>query len=59
MDRNVSYTRVMAEDQVEYICPLELARRKTSLAIDDLDNCVEVDVVGRYSGNLNIVDHHG
>ena len=56
MDQHTDYTRVTAEDRNEYICPLEVAQRKSTLGIDDLDDCVEAEVVGRYSGHLNIVD---
>ena len=56
MEQQTEYTRITAEDRNDYICPLDLAQRKSTLTIDDLDDCVEAEVVGRYSGHLNIVD---
>lgn len=55
MNENEAYTRVMAEDGHNYICPLKTAHTKTPLSLDMLDDCVEAEVVGRYSGNLKIV----
>lgn len=56
MEQQRPYTRVTAEDRNDYICPLDLAQSKSTLGIDDLDDCVEAEVVGRYSGHLNVVD---
>jgi len=56
MEQNTPYARVTAEDRNEYICPLDLAQRKTPLGINDLDDCVEAEVVGRYSGHLQVID---
>ncbi|MGD9369347.1 MAG: hypothetical protein PVH87_26800 [Desulfobacteraceae bacterium] len=55
MNNNENYARVTAKDKNEYICPLELAQSKAYLDGEDLDECVEADVAGRYAGHLNIV----
>lgn len=54
MIENITYTKVKAEDNNEYICPLGLAKKNRHLSVDELDDCVEADVVGRYSGNLKM-----
>ena len=39
-----------------YFCPLDLLDQNRTVSGNDLDNCVEASTVGRYSGNLNVVD---
>jgi len=56
MEQQKPYIRITADDRNEYICPLEMARERTTFGIDDLDDCVEAEVVGRYSGHLHVVD---
>ena len=51
-----TFTRVKGTDDNEYICPLEMVQNNTSLREDQLDDCVEADVVGRYIGHLKMVD---
>jgi hypothetical protein len=40
----------------EFVCPLNELRNVESVSEDELENCFEGDVVGRYAGQLNIVD---
>lgn len=55
MDKQENYTRVTASDNYEYICPLHIAKDKAKLQGDQLEDCVEAEVVGRYIGHLNII----
>ena len=55
MANSDTFKRVIAEDRNEYVCPLELTQNSSNLRVDQLDECVEADVVGRYSGSITIV----
>jgi hypothetical protein len=59
MNKSNTFKRVTAQDNNEYICPLELTQKKQPLSIEQLDDCVEADVVGRYIGNLKMVEDNG
>ncbi len=41
----------------EFVCPLNELRNVKSVSEEELENCFEGDVVGRYAGQLNIVDN--
>lgn len=57
MNTEKVYARITAKDNNDYICPLSAIPSDTPLDVDQLDDCVEADVVGRYSGNLNIISN--
>jgi hypothetical protein len=40
----------------EFVCPLKELRNVKSVSDEELENCFEGDVVGRYAGQLNIVE---
>jgi hypothetical protein len=40
----------------EFVCPLNELRDVKSVSDEELENCFEGDVVGRYAGQLNIVE---
>lgn len=40
----------------EFVCPLNELRNVKNVSDEELDNCFEGDVVGRYAGQLNIVE---
>ncbi len=40
----------------EFVCPLNTLRDAKSVSTSELDDCFEGDVIGRYAGQLNIVD---
>ena len=51
---NETYFVVKDKDGAEYLCPLESLSNRNSIDDDAVSNCVERDVVERYSGNINI-----
>ena len=55
MENTRKYAYVVTEDTNEYFCPLDVVQGRDRLSIEHLNECVEVDVVARYSGNLDIV----
>lgn len=40
----------------EFVCPLNELRNVKSVSDEELENCFEGDVVGRYAGQLKIVE---
>ena len=40
----------------EFVCPLNELRNVKNVSDEELENCFEGDVVGRYAGQLNIVE---
>jgi len=50
------YVRVKDMAGNEFVCPLKELRDARKISDDELDNCFEGDVIGRYAGLLNIVE---
>ncbi|MGD8962273.1 MAG: hypothetical protein PVF29_14870 [Desulfobacterales bacterium] len=44
------------ESGEEYFCPVNAMADNHIVSERELDNCVEVSTVGRYSGHLNVTD---
>jgi hypothetical protein len=40
----------------EFVCPLNELKNVKNVSEEELEDCFEGDVVGRYAGQLNIVD---
>ena len=40
----------------EFVCPIDALKRPGEVTEDDLENCVDDATVGRYAGNIKIVD---
>jgi hypothetical protein len=40
----------------EFVCPLNELRNVKNVSEEELEECFEGDVVGRYAGQLNIVE---
>ena len=38
----------------KFLCPINAGQDPSSIRIDEEDDCVEDDVIGRYAGNLKI-----
>jgi hypothetical protein len=56
MSNNNSDTFVLVKDDSgeKFLCPLDTVKDVASPNSDDLTDCVEEDVVGRYAGNIKI-----
>ena len=50
------YVKVKDMAGNEFVCPLNELRNVKGVSEEELENCFEGDVVGRYAGQLNIVD---
>ncbi len=38
----------------DYLCPLNSVNDRNAVTDDEIDDCVEKDIVERYSGNIEI-----
>ena len=38
----------------DYLCPLNSVKDRNAVTDDEFDDCVEKDIVERYSGNIDI-----
>jgi len=53
-DDNQKYVMVKDEKGQKFFCEINAAEEPSSIRIDESDDCVEEDVIGRYAGNINI-----
>jgi len=51
---NETYFVVRNEDGETYLCPIISVRNRDAVTDDEMENCVEKDIVERYSGNINL-----
>lgn len=56
---NDVFVRVKDEAGYEFVCPLRELRSVEDVSEDELEDCFDGDVIGRYAGNLTIVDPPG
>ena len=49
------YMKYKDKSGEEYYCPLKMARNNDRFGKNQ-DDCVEISTVGRYAGNLDVVD---
>ena len=50
------YVKVKDKAGNEFVCPPKELRNARKISDDELENCFEGDIIGRYAGQLNIVD---
>lgn len=48
------YLKVKDQEGNEFLCPLEALKNVKDATDEELESCVEGDVVGRYAGNIEI-----
>lgn len=56
MRDNTAYKFTRDEQGNAYVCPVDTVEKKGRVPQDQLNDCVEADVVGRYSGGIEIVN---
>jgi hypothetical protein len=49
-----TYFIVKDQNGDDYLCPLNSVKERSAVTDDELDDCVEKDIVERYSGNIEI-----
>jgi len=52
---NAKYLKVKDKAGNEFLCPLGALKRVADATEDELAECVEEAVVGRYAGNIDVV----
>ena len=55
-DNENKYVRVRDNADNEYICPIDALIDLKNATEDELDNCVDSAIAGRYAANISIVD---
>ncbi len=50
------YVKVKDMAGNDFVCPLDALKDPAGISEEELDHCVEDAVVGRYAGQLKIVD---
>lgn len=55
-NKEMVYVKVKDMAGNEFVCPLNELKDVKNISETELDNCFDGDVVGRYAGQLNIVD---
>ena len=50
------YVKVKDGGGNEFVCPLDMLRDPQELSAEELEECVDVATVGRYAGNIDVVD---
>ena len=50
------WVRVKDNAGNEFICPLDALKERKLATDEELENCVDDAVVGRYSGNIDIAE---
>ena len=51
---NETYFIVRGTSDEEYLCPLNSIGIRDAITEDEMNDCVERDIVERYSGNIKI-----
>jgi hypothetical protein len=54
-DKNYKYLKVKDKAGNEFLCPLDALKSVSKATEEELADCVEEAVVGRYSGDIEIV----
>ena len=50
------WVRVKDNAGNEFICPLDALKERKSATDEELENCVDDATVGRYAGNIEVVE---
>ncbi len=48
------YVRVKDKAGNEFICPIDALKDRAEASEEELDNCVDDAVAGRYAGNITV-----
>ena len=53
-DNGDTYVLVKNSEGENYLCPINAIQNPSSIVNDEMDDCVEEDVIRRYAGNLKL-----
>lgn len=51
-ERGKRFVKVKDSSGNEWLCPIDALKKATDATQEELDNCVELDVVTRYAGDI-------
>jgi hypothetical protein len=54
--KNEKYVRVKDYAGNEFLCPIDALKNPKDVSEEEMENCVDDATVGRYSGNIDIVE---
>lgn len=54
--KKAKYLKVKDKEGNEFLCPLNALKSIDDATQEELDNCVEGDVVGRYAGDIEVIE---
>ena len=54
---NNKYFKLIDKNGNAYLCPIDAVKSRDVVSDQELDDCVENDVAGRYAGNIEIESH--
>ena len=54
--QKTKYLKVKDNKGNEFLCPIDALKSINDATQEELDNCVEGDVVGRYAGDIEVVE---
>ena len=52
--RKETYVKVTDGAGNEFICPIDALKNRASASEEELENCVDDGVVGRYASNIDV-----
>jgi hypothetical protein len=55
-DRENRYVRVRDRAGNDFFCPLDALKNPKDVTEEELQNCVDDATVGRYAGNIKVVE---
>lgn len=53
---NATHFSISDENGTDYLCPIDAIENQDAITEREFDECVEEDVVRRYSGNVTVQD---
>jgi hypothetical protein len=54
--KNEKYVRVKDYAGNDFLCPIDALKNPKDVSEEEMENCVDDATVGRYSGNIDIVE---
>ena len=56
-ETKTTYVRVQDKAGNEFLCPIDLLKDPKTASDDELENCVDDGTVGRYAGDVEVVEN--
>ena len=56
VSQKVKYLKVKDNVGNEFLCPVDVLKKISDATDEELENCVEADVAGRYAGDIEVTE---